>query len=408
MLMSSEQRSPAFSKPQDSRRATLFARAILSFKRSAATSKVSRSRIWFSQRRKETKRATDRLTTMKALILAAGLGTRLWPLTEDRTKAAIPFLNRPLIAYSVEYLAANGIRDIIVNLHHQPDSIRHALGDGSNFGVKISYSFEPEILGTSGALNPIRESLLDDDFLVINGKIITNIDLVQAIEEHRKQDAIATLVLRENRALEHFSIVEVDERGWITRFAGFPEVAQSQAASAEPSGNPVTVAPATTEPAPLMFTGIQVLSPRVFQYIPRRGFSHSTVDVYPQAIAAGEAVIGHLSTRDWYEMSTLSRYLEANLRLMNPPLGDHAGSPPISVVAGADCIIDDDATLQQAVLWDNVTVEAGARVRDCVLGERVLIPANAIIEQAVVVRRELVRNIERGEVVGENLIVPID
>lgn len=335
---------------------------------------------------------------MKAFILAAGLGTRLWPLTEDRTKAAIPFLNRPLIAYSVEYLAQHGIREIIVNLHHQPDSIRRALGDGSNFGVKISYSFEPEILGTSGALDAMRESLLDDDFLVINGKIITNIDLVQAIEDHRKQHAIATLVLRENRARERFSIVEVDERGWLTRFAGFPDIAQSQSATAEASGNPV--AGSATIEAPLMFTGVQVLSPRIFQYIPHGCFSHSTVDVYPQAIAAGEAVIGHVSTSDWYEMSTLGRYLEASLRLMN-----HAAT---SIVAGANCIINDSATVERAVLWDNVTVEAGAHVRDCVLGEGVRIPANAAIERAVVVRRQLVRQIERGEVLGENLIVPIE
>src|SRR5437764_532988 len=89
---------------------------------------------------------------MKAVILAAGFGTRLWPLTEDRTKPAIPFLNRPLIAYAVDYLAAHGIRDIIVNLHHQPESIRRALGDGSALGVRLHYSFEEEILGTSGAI----------------------------------------------------------------------------------------------------------------------------------------------------------------------------------------------------------------------------------------------------------------
>src|SRR5258705_13177907 len=100
---------------------------------------------------------------MKGFILAAGFGTRLWPLTEDRTKAAIPFLNRPLISYSVEYLASYGVHDIIVNLHHQPDSIRQALGDGSKFGAKITYSFEEEILGTSGALDRVRESLADDD-----------------------------------------------------------------------------------------------------------------------------------------------------------------------------------------------------------------------------------------------------
>lgn len=340
---------------------------------------------------------------MKALILAAGLGTRLWPLTEDRTKAAMPFLNRPLIAYSVEYLAANGIRDIIVNLHHQPDSIRRALGDGSKFGVKINYSFEPEILGTSGALNPIRESLLDDDFLVMNGKIITNIDLVQAIEEHRRHDAIATLVLRENRARERFSIVEADDRGWITRFAGFPEVAQSQTAGAEASGNPVTGS-AAPETAPLMFTGVQVLSPRIFQYVPPEGFSHSTIDVYPQAIAAGEAVVAHVSARDWYEMSTLGRYLEASLRLTMGASGSLAGS----LIVGANCVINDDATVERSVLWDNVTVEAGARVRDCVLGEGVRIPVNALMDRAVVVRRETVRNIERGQIVGSNLIVPIE
>lgn len=343
------------------------------------------------------------MTKMKALILAAGLGTRLWPLTEDRTKAAIPFLNRPLIAYSVEYLAANGIQDIIVNLHHQPDSIRRALGDGSKFGVRINYSFEPEILGTSGALNPIRELLLDDDFLVINGKIITNIDLVQAIEEHRRHNAIATLVLRENRAHERFSIVEADDRGRITRFAGFPDIAHSQIAGAEASGNPVTDSAATNS-APLMFTGVQVLSPRILQYVPPEGFSHSTIDVFPRAIAAGEAVVAHVSKGEWHEMSTLGRYLEASLRLMTGAFESGAGS----LIVGAHCVINDGATLERSVLWDNVTVEGGARVRDSVLGEGVRIPANTFIDRAVVVRQELVGNLERGEIVGPNLIVPIE
>lgn len=343
---------------------------------------------------------------MKALILAAGLGTRLWPLTEDRTKAAIPFHNRPLIAYSVEYLAANGIRDIIVNLHHQPDSIRSALGDGSQFGVTIHYSFEPEILGTSGALNPIRQLLVDDDFLVINGKIITNIDLVQAIDAHRKHDAIATLVLRENRARERFSIVEVDERARITCFAGFPEQPHSQPSNAKAAGNSST-ASAFTEVAPLMFTGIQVLSPRIFKYVPREGFSHSTIDVYPQAIAAAEAVVAHVSTRDWYEMSTLGRYLEASLRFMRQPAGSPSVLADKLVVAGASCMIKESATVERSVLWDNVTIEAGAHIRDCILGEGVRVPANTTIERSVVVRRELVREIERGAVVGENVIAPI-
>src|SRR5436190_20148180 len=135
---------------------------------------------------------------MKAFILAAGFGTRLWPLTEDRTKAAIPFLNRPLIDYSVEYLASHGFRDIIVNLHHQPESIRRALGDGSRFGVNITYSFEEEILGTSGALDPMRDQLSGDDFVVMNGKIVTNIDLGAVVATHREKNALATSVMKAN------------------------------------------------------------------------------------------------------------------------------------------------------------------------------------------------------------------
>jgi NDP-sugar pyrophosphorylase family protein len=300
-----------------------------------------------------------------------------------------------LITYSVEYLASHGIRDLIVNLHHQPESITTALGDGSRLGVNIEYSVEDEILGTSGALDRIRESLLDDDFVVINAKIVTNIDLSHVLAEHRRQNAIATLVLKRNTALEHFSMVEIDDRGWITRFTGFPDAALPQAALAEAAGNLGAVV-ATTADAPLMFTGIQVLSPRIFEYIPRGCFSHSTIHVYPQAIAAGETVIGHVSAADWYEMSTLARYLEAHLRLMQNG----------SVVAGIGCVIESGASVEQSVLWDRVTVENGARVRRCVLADGVRVPADTVIEDVVVVRRDIVRQLERGEVVGENVIVP--
>src|SRR5918912_815889 len=204
---------------------------------------------------------------MKAMILAAGLGPRLWPLTEDRTKPAIPFLNRPLIAYAVDYLARYGIRDIIVNLHHQPESIRRALGDGSALGVRIHYSLEAEILGTSGAIDRVRDQLMDDDFIVINGKIVTDIDLDAAVRDHRERKAIATLVLKENAAREHFSIVEVDARRLITRFAGFPETVSVEASASDTGGGMLK-----SESAPLMFTGIQVLSPRIFAYVPRDCF----------------------------------------------------------------------------------------------------------------------------------------
>src|ERR687891_135045 len=122
---------------------------------------------------------------MRAMILAAGYGTRLWPLTIDRAKPAIPFMGRPLVGYVAEYLARYGFRDIVVNLHHSPESVREALGDGSRFGVRLHYVEEPEILGTSGALDNARSLLEGDTFVVVNGKIITDIDLTSAMNTHK-------------------------------------------------------------------------------------------------------------------------------------------------------------------------------------------------------------------------------
>src|SRR5467141_1380185 len=141
---------------------------------------------------------------MRAMILSAGYGTRLWPLTEDRTKPGIPILGKPLVGYVAEYLARYGCDEVVVNLHHRPESVRHALGDGNKFGVKLHYVEEPEILGTSGALDNARALLEGKTFAVINGKIITDIDLNLALDTHRRTKAIATLVLLPNAVCERF------------------------------------------------------------------------------------------------------------------------------------------------------------------------------------------------------------
>jgi len=341
----------------------------------------------------------------------------LWPLTEDRTKPAIPFLNRPLISYCVSYLAEHGIRRIIINLHHQPESIRDALGSGSHYGAEIEYSFEEQILGTSGALDRVKDNLSDDDFVVMNGKIITAMNLGHAIRHHRDNNALATLVLRPNPARERFSIVDVDTRGWITGFGPHPH---PLAPGAEPgAGDPKAAAPepphirgripaSSQEPdqaVPLMFTGIQILSPRIFDYIPRDVFSHSTVHVYPRAIEAGEPVIAFVSDADWYEMSTLSRYLDASLALQHRTCGSQANR---GLVLGRECAIMPGAEVTDSVLWDRVVVEAGARVRRSIIGDGVRIPSGSNISRAVVVRRERVCDLDRATVVGDNVIAPID
>jgi NDP-sugar pyrophosphorylase family protein len=329
---------------------------------------------------------------MRAIILAAGYGTRLWPLTLDRTKPAIPFLGRPLVGYVAEYLGRYGCKDVIVNLHHRPESVRAALGDGSRFGVHLEYVEEEIILGTSGAMDNARHLLEGETFFAVNGKIVTDIDLREALATHRRMNALATLVLLPNPRHERFSVVETRD-GLVTAFGGMP-APLSLSDDENLEKNP-----------PLMFTGIQILDPRVFDYIPRGVFSNSTTDVYPQAIAQGERFAAHVATGRWYELSTIHRYLEISLAL----LGD-AGR---DVEKGEGCVISPDAEVRASVLWENVHVEDRARVFRAVLGDGVSISSGEVIENAAVVRAELVRGLDpppkalKGEFRGDNFVVPL-
>jgi len=323
------------------------------------------------------------------MILSAGYGTRLWPLTEDRTKPALPILGKPLVGYVAEYLTSFGCNEIIVNLHHRPETVRAALGDGRRFGVQITYVEEKIILGTSGALDNARHLLDQETFVVVNGKIITDIDLNGALCAHRAAQALATLVLLPNPMREQFSMVEVHDNR-VARFGGMPEPASTDG---------------KREPAPLMFTGIQILEPRIFDYIPHGVFSHSTTDVYPQAIAQGELIAAYVAKGKWYELSTIQRYLEISLKLL--------AEQGATMFAGAGCRIAAEAQVANSILWDDVTIEAGARVNRAILGDGVRIAHNEVIENSAVVRASLVSKTPapekalKGRVRGENFVVPL-
>jgi NDP-sugar pyrophosphorylase family protein len=314
------------------------------------------------------------------MILAAGYGTRLWPLTIDRAKPAIPFMNRPLVGYVAEYLSRFGCAEVVVNLHHRPESVRAALGDGSRFGVRLSYVEEQEILGTSGALDNARHLLEGGTFVVVNGKIATDIDLDAALATHRRN------------ARERYSTVRTRD-GLILGFGAAP-APLPHASDNVPSSD-----------VPLMFTGIQILEPRIFDYIPRGVFSHSTTDVYPQAMARGERVAAHVSGGMWHELSTVGRYLDTSIELLRGEGREFE--------AGAGCVVEAGAEVRDAVLWEAVRVERGARVRRAVLGAGVRVEAGEVLEDVAVVRAELVAGSEcppkglAGEVRGANFVAPL-
>jgi NDP-sugar pyrophosphorylase family protein len=328
---------------------------------------------------------------MRAMILAAGYGTRLWPLTIDRAKPAIPFMGHPLVGYVAGYLARYGFVDVVVNLHHRPESVREALGDGSRFGARFHYVEEHEILGTGGAIANARSLLEADAFVVVNGKIATDIDLTAALDTHRKERALATLVLRPNPVRERYSVVNTRD-GLVKGFGGYPT---SDNASVD---------------APLMFTGIQVLDPRVFKYIPRGDdgraiFSHTVTDVYLPAIERGERIAAHVAGGYWHELSTVRRYLDTSVELLKREGRD--------VELGEGSCVDAGASVTESVLWEDVRVEEGARVRRSVLGAGVRVGRGEVFEGVAVVRAELVEGLERpekglrGEVRGSNFVAPI-
>ena len=332
---------------------------------------------------------------MKAMILAAGFGTRLFPLTIDRTKPAIPFLGKPLVGYVAEYVAKFGFTEVVVNLHHQPESVKKALGDGRDYGVNIHYTLEePRILGTAGALDNARRLLEDNTFLIANGKIITDIDISAAIETHKKSGAIATMILKPNAKREKFTIVET-ENGFVKGFGDY-------------------ATPLTEEEikdiehetlTPLMFTGIHILEPRVFDYIPRGVYSDIVPTFYNPAIEKGEKIAAHITDANWFELSTIPRYLDISLQMMNGG----------NVCTGANCNISPDSIIKDSVIWDDVNIADGANLYRTIIADGVKIEAGETFENAAIVRADMVRNCEeipekalQGYIQGENYIVPLN
>ncbi len=314
---------------------------------------------------------------MQVILLAAGFGTRLWPLTVDRAKPAVPFLGRPLIAGLVERLRRCGYDRIVVNTHHQANSIHAALGDHP--GVRFSH--EPEILGTAGGPAAARDRGLldpDQDTLIVNGKLYTEIDFARVMTAHRASGAEVTMALRLNKDRAHFREVLVDAG----RVTGFGE-------GRVPEG-----------PNPYLFTGIHVVSPAVLQRM-EPVFSDTIRHVYPPVIAAG-GVHAHVADEGrWWEFSTPERYWALHQRAADEEMAPR-------VCRDATAMVSPTARVDRTVLWAGAVIGDGATVERAIVAEGVTIEPGETATDCVVVRRELVQELERGEIWGDRVRVPMD
>lgn len=224
---------------------------------------------------------------MRAFVLAAGLGSRLRPLTLTTPKPLIEVAGKPMIHYALDLVRRAGIVDIGINLFHLGEQIREALGDGSAIGLRLRYFAEDPLLDTGGAIANARDFLAGGTFVVLNSDTITDVDLTTMIERHESSGATATLLLRPDPEAASYGVIEADTHGRIRRFLGRP-------------------APDLREDeglTPLMFGGVHVFSPRLFQFLDTGVFS-ITRATYPRMLEAGEPLAAHIHRGFWRVLDT--------------------------------------------------------------------------------------------------------
>jgi NDP-sugar pyrophosphorylase family protein len=226
---------------------------------------------------------------MKALVLAAGEGIRLRPLTLDRPKPMLLLGGRPLLEHLIALLANHGIRDIAINLHYRPETIVDHFGDGSRFGVRITYSHEHQLLGSAGAARQL-EWFLGDRFVVLYGDVLTDLDLSRLEEADRGFGGVGTLALGENEDPTRSGIVQLDSAGRIIRFIEKP---------------------ATDEFGRLANSGIYVLHRRVLDLVPPGTPFDFGSDLFPALLEADLPLYGLASPDYVLDIGSLDRYRRA-------------------------------------------------------------------------------------------------
>lgn len=309
---------------------------------------------------------------MKAMVLAAGLGERLAPLTRSVPKPMVPVLGAPMIALVLQRLAASGVDDAVVNLFHHSDRIRSLLGDGVEHGLpRLHYSTEPRLLGTAGGIGRAADSLRGDGpVLVHNGDCLSDLDIAALLEAHVATGRAVTLALCAGKA--GYSPIEIDDDRRIVRIGG----------RSEGRGAPGT----------WLFTGCHVFDEEVLERIPDRP-SDIVRDVYLPLMNEG-AVGAYLHDGFWWEFGDPSKYLAGSLRLLD--LDDDARErigafDPVSRAAGATVALGTGAEIPDAaVLLGRVALGMASHVADgCIIEDSVILP-EAWIGPASSVRRSIV------------------
>lgn len=298
----------------------------------------------------------------RALVLTAGLGTRLRPLTLARAKAAVPVDGEPLAARVIRWLAASGVRDLVLNLHHRPESITRVIGDGSSLNVRVRYSWESPVLGSAGGPRHALPLLVDGvapgaPVLLVNGDTLTDVDLEGLASEHGRSGALVTMAVIPNPRPDKYGGVVVDADGIVTGFARRGAGIES-----------------------FHFIGVQAAEARVFAPLEDNVVSESVLGIYPVLMKSSPgSVRAFVTDASFHDIGTPADLLATSLALAA------AAGRPDAPRHGHGARIDPAARVERSLLWDDVTVESGAELRNCIVADGVAIEAHEQFENKAIV-----------------------
>ncbi len=300
----------------------------------------------------------------QAVILVGGEGTRLRPLTSNVPKPIIQLVDRPFMAYMLEWLRGHGIEDVIMSCGFLADGVRNVLGDGSAYGLRLRFVEEPEPRGTAGAVK-LAEPMLEERFLMLNGDVLTDIDLSSQIAQHEKTGARGTLALVPVPDPSAYGLVVLDEDRAVREFIEKPSSEQNL-------------------PTNLISAGAYVLEREILDLVPPDRNVSIEREVWPRLV--GDGLYGFPSESYWMDIGTPERYLKGTFDIIEGNVAtavrERLGDGWISVDPGAEVL---GKAIPPAVIERGVRVGAGAQVGSLVvLGEDVAIGANSTVERAVI------------------------
>jgi mannose-1-phosphate guanylyltransferase len=329
---------------------------------------------------------------MKGVVLVGGQGSRLRPITYDVPKAMVPLRNRPFMGYMMDFLRAGGLEGAVLSLGYLPDPIQSYFGGQDLDGFSINYAVEDRALGTAGGIKNTEEYLDGEPFVVVNGDVLSGMDLRVAIERHKESDALATIVLVSVEDPTAYGLVEVDHDMLVHRFIE------------KPAADEVTTN--------LVNAGIYVLQPEVLAMIPEGQEVSIEREIFPYLQAEGR-LRAYVSSSYWRDIGTPRSYLAASHDVLSGAVGAKKAFdylhvdpsvvtgkgvrilPPISVSAGCvlengatvggrsslgrDCKIGQGAVVEGSILFDGAEIEADAVVRGSIIGPQARVGQEAIV-----------------------------